>query len=88
MNEAIVTTLITSGLTLIGIIVSSLTTIRKTETSIRINQAVTDTKITILTEEVKKHNNFAVRIPAVEEHLKSIDQDLMELKQAIKRVEQ
>ena len=84
MSEAIFTTIFTSACTILGIIISSLATVRKTENSIRVNQAVTDTKLEALTEEVRKHNNFAVRIPAFEEHLKSIDKDLAELRQAIK----
>lgn len=84
MSEVIFTTIFTSGCTLIGIIISSLATIRKTENTIRVNQAITDTKLEALADEVRKHNNFAVRIPTVEEHLKSIDKDLAELKQALK----
>ena len=33
-------------------------------------QAVTDTKITELTREVREHNNFAKRVPVIEEQIK------------------
>ena len=33
-------------------------------------QAVTDTKITELTREVREHNNFAKRVPVLEEQIK------------------
>lgn len=33
-------------------------------------QAVTDTKITELTREVREHNNFARRVPVIEEQIK------------------
>ena len=33
-------------------------------------QAVTDTKLDELTREVRKHNNFAERIPVIEEQIK------------------
>lgn len=33
-------------------------------------QAVTDTKITELTREVREHNNFAKRVPVLEEQMK------------------
>ena len=43
------------------------------------NQAVTDTKIEELTREVREHNNFARRIPVVEEQIKNIDLRLSKL---------
>lgn len=33
-------------------------------------QAITDTKITELTREVREHNNFAKRVPVIEEQIK------------------
>ena len=39
-------------------------------------QAVTETKIEELTREVRKHNNFAERMPVVEEQIKTINQRL------------
>jgi len=73
MTEAIVVALITGGLTLIGVIITCITTSNKTESAIRINQAVTDTKLNALTEEVRKHNNFAQRMPAVEQRIESLE---------------
>lgn len=70
MNEAIVVALITGGMSLIGVIVTSLVTARKSENAIRVSQAVTDTKIQELTREVREHNNFAKRMPVVEEQIK------------------
>lgn len=62
MMEAIITALISSGLTLIGVLVSN----NKT-------QAVNATKIEELTRAVREHNNFAKRMPVVEEQIKGID---------------
>lgn len=73
MTEAIVVALITGGLTLIGVIITCITTSNKTESAIRINQAVTDTKLNALTEEVRKHNNFAQRMPVVEQQIESLE---------------
>lgn len=70
MSEAIVVALITGGLSLAGVIVTSLVTARKSENAIKIAQAVTDTKIQELTREVREHNNFARRMPVVEEQIK------------------
>ena len=38
----------------------------------KVNQAVTDTKIEELTREVREHNNFAKRMPAVEEGIENL----------------
>ncbi len=72
MTEAIVVALITGSLTLVGVIITCITTSNKTEATIRINQAVTDTKLNDLTVEVRKHNNFAQRMPVVEQQISSI----------------
>lgn len=42
-------------------------------------QAVTETKLEELTREVRKHNNFAERIPVIEERLKMVDKRLNEI---------
>lgn len=70
MSEAIVVALITGGMSLLGVIVTSLITARKSENAMKIAQAVTDTKIQELTREVREHNNFARRMPVVEEQIK------------------
>lgn len=79
MNEAIVVALITGGLSLVGVIVTSLVTARKSENAIKIAQAVTDTKIQELTREVREHNNFAKRMPVVEEQIKVINHRIDDL---------
>ena len=79
MNEAIVVALITGGLSLAGVIVTSLVTARKNENAIRVSQAVTDTKIQELTREVREHNNFAKRMPVVEEQIKVINHRIGDL---------
>lgn len=79
MSEAIVVALITGGLSLAGAIVTSLVTARKSENTIKIAQAVTDTKIQDLTREVREHNNFARRMPVVEEQIKVINHRIDDL---------
>lgn len=44
-------------------------------------QAVTDTKITELTREVRDHNNFARRLPVVEEKVSTLEREMKEVKQ-------
>lgn len=81
MSEAIVVALITSGLSLAGVIVTSLLTAKKNETALKVSQAVTDTKIEELTREVRTHNNFAQRMPVVEEQIKVINHRISDLEQ-------
>lgn len=68
MSEAVLVALITSGLTLLGVIVANSKT-----------QAVTDTKLEELTREVREHNNFAKRMPVVEEQIKVINHRIEDL---------
>lgn len=80
MSEAILSAAITGGLSLAGVIVTCLATARKSENALRLSQAVTDTKIEELTREVREHNNFARRMPVVENQIDSIQETLKELK--------
>ena len=68
MTEAITVALITSAVTLFGVLVSNSKT-----------QAVTETKLEELTREVREHNNFARRVPVVEEQIKVINHRLEDL---------
>lgn len=79
MTEAIIVALITGGLSLIGVIITCAVTARKNETAMKVSQAVTDTKIEELTREVRAHNNFAQRMPVVEEQIKVINHRLTDL---------
>ena len=67
MNDIIVA-LITGGVTLIGVLAANSK-----------SQAVTDTKIDELTREVREHNNFAKRMPVVEEQIKVINHRIEDL---------
>ena len=73
MSEAIVVALITGAVSLIGTIITVILTNNKTVQEMRISQAITDTKIDELTREVRSHNNFAQRMPVVEEQIKTLD---------------
>lgn len=79
MGEAVISALITGGLALAGVIISNLMAARKTEAAIKVNQAVTDTKLEELTREVRAHNNFARRMPVVEEQIKVINHRISDL---------
>ena len=70
MSEAIIVALITGGLSLAGVVITCVATAKKNETTMKVSQAVTDTKIDELTREVRLHNGFAQRIPVIEEQIK------------------
>ena len=79
MNEIIVA-LITGGLSLVGVVISNISTRNKIQQDMIVHQAVTDTKIEELTREVREHNNFAKRMPVVENDIEHIVEEIKELK--------
>lgn len=79
MTEPVIVALITGGLSVLGTVITVVATSNKTTQDMRINQAVTDTKIEELTREVRAHNNFAARMPVVEEQIKVINHRLQDL---------
>lgn len=68
--ESIIGAVITGGLALIGVIITNMSSNKKIESQLNTQQAVTDTKIEELTREVRAHNNFAQRVPVLEEQMK------------------
>ena len=72
MNEIIVA-LITGGITLLGVLISNGKA-----------QAVTETKLEELTREVREHNNFARRVPVLEEQMKVANHRIQDLEDAQK----
>ena len=84
MNDtAVVAAIITGVFGLLCAVVTGLISQRATSSkvskTIEIAQAVTDTKIDELTREVREHNNFARRMPVVEEQIKVINNRLKDL---------
>lgn len=77
--ENILPALITGVLALVGVIITNISSNKTIENKLAVSQAITDTKLDNLTEEVKKHNNFASRIPVVEEQIKDINRRLTDL---------
>lgn len=73
MTEAIVVAIITGGLALVGTIYSSNKTAQNMNAKLDKQQAVTETKLEDLTREVREHNNFAKRVPVMEEQIKVIN---------------
>nr|DAU80842.1 MAG TPA: hypothetical protein [Caudoviricetes sp.] len=82
--DAIIVALITGGCSVVGMIITTLTTSRRTEQRMATAQAVTDTKIEELTREVREHNNFAKRVPVLEEQIKVANHRIADLEEASK----
>ena len=68
MTETIICALITGGLTLLGVLIAN-----------GKQQAITDTKLDELAREVREHNNFAQRVPVIEEQIKVINHRIEDL---------
>ena len=73
----IVVAFVTGGFSLLGTIITVVVTIRKgmsdIENKLTTAQAVSDTKMDELTREVREHNNFARRMPVVEEKIDALE---------------
>jgi uncharacterized protein YqfA (UPF0365 family) len=64
--ESIIVAIIAGGASLVGVIITNANSNKNIENQLKTAQAVTDTKIEQLTEEVRKHNSWADRITALE----------------------
>ena len=82
----IIVSIITGVLTLVGVCITAWASNRKTgaevSNKLKTAQAVTDTKIEELTREVRLHNNFAQRVPVMEEQLKVANHRIKDLENA------
>lgn len=81
MNDAVLAAIITGAVSMAGTIFTVLAASRKTDESIRTNQAVMQTKVDELTREVREHNGFARRLPVVEEQIRVINHRLKDLEE-------
>ena len=68
--ESIITAIVGGAVTLIGVLIAN-----------GKSQAVTETKIDELTRDVREHNNFARRMPVVEEQIKVINHRINDLEE-------
>ena len=83
MSESILVALITGGMSLLGVVITNFAAARKNEAAIRTAQAVTDAKLETLTREVRDHNQFARRMPVVEEQIKVINHRIGDLERMV-----
>lgn len=66
-------------LSLVGVIITNNSSNKKIENQLSTAQAVQNIKIDELTREVREHNNFAKRMPVVEEQIKVINHRIEDL---------
>ena len=78
MTEILVA-VITGVATVLGVVLSNRNSNQKINHQIEVSQAVMNTKIEDLTREVREHNNFAKRMPVVEEQIKVANHRLADL---------
>lgn len=80
MTEAVLVALITGGLSLAGVVITCMVTSKKQEKAAAVAQAVTETKLEDLTREVREHNNFAQKMPALQQEVKDLQRrvDILE----------
>ena len=79
----ILSSIIVGGLSLTGVIITNMMSNKKTEQDNAVNQAVLRTEINNLTEEVRKHNEFAQRIPVVEIRVKALEHRVGDLENKV-----
>lgn len=75
----VISAAITGVLSLIGVVLTVISGNKKINHTLETQQAVTDCKIDELTREVREHNNFAKRMPVVEEQIKVINHRIADL---------
>lgn len=77
--SAVLSALITGFLALAGVVVTNKSGQQKMQSELEKSQAVTRTELKELTREVREHNNFAKRMPVVEEQIRIINDKICEL---------
>lgn len=83
MAEAILVAIIAAGASLIGTIMTILSTTKKSERNMAVAQAVTDTKIDELTREVRNTTEFASRVPVIEEQIRVVNHRIEDLEKKV-----
>lgn len=77
--ETLVAALISGGLALIGTVVTVNASTKKTEQTLRTELAVMNNEVKNLRKEVEKHNNFAERVPKLEQAVETLDDNVHQL---------
>ena len=84
MTEALISAgaaVVVGLLSLVGVMISNNRANSKMQNDIKTAQAVTEEKISELTREVRMHNDFARRIPVIEEQIKVANHRVSDLEE-------
>ena len=79
MDSSIIVSIVSAAATISGVIISTKASNREIEHKLETQQAVFETKLDNLSSEVREHNNFARRMPVVEEQIKVINHRIGDL---------
>jgi len=79
MDASIIVSVVSGICSIIGVVIASAASSGKLQKQLEISQAVMDTKLENLTNEVRAHNEFARRMPVIEEQIKVINHRIEDL---------
>ena len=82
MDASIIVAIISGIITILGTLITVWAGLRASAQKAAIQQAITDTKLEELTREVRKHNDFADRIPVLEEKISVLEKEVKNGKSA------
>jgi hypothetical protein len=82
LTPEIIVALITGAASIIAVVITTKSGNKEITHKLETNQAVTDTKLQALTDEVRQHNEFAKRMPVLEEQIKVINHRIDDLERS------
>ena len=79
MSTEIIIAIVAAVGSVLGVVLTNNANARQMDAQLEKAQAVTDTKLDQLTEEVRRHNDFARRVPVLEEKISVINHRIDDL---------
>ena len=80
MESAILTSIISSLCTLIGVIITVVVSTRKNKIEMELRQKYQQEQINEIKEKLETHNDYAVKIPVMQSELQFIRENIAEIK--------
>ena len=84
MSTELVIAIVAAVGSVLGVVLTNNANARQMDAQLEKAQAVTDTKLDALTEEVRRHNDFARRVPVLEEKISVINHSIAGLERSEK----
>ena len=83
MSDAVLVAIITGGISLLGSVLTIISTSKKQQAELDKAMAVMKTEMTTMKEDIKTHNDYAgmfsENIPAIKQHMEDVDRRLNNL---------